>query len=44
MAAALHHNQDVSITRAAGANFDFGSDTVGPLMEQVGKELETLPS
>ena len=28
----------------AGANFDFGSDTIGPLMEQVGRELETLPS
>lgn len=28
----------------AGASFDFGPDTVGPLMERVANELETLPA
>ena len=30
--------------KAAGASFDFGADTVGPLMERVSRELETLPA
>lgn len=30
--------------RAAGLRFDFGAETVGPLMEAVGAELEGLPA
>ena len=29
---------------AAGANFDFGTETVGPLMDRVAEELSTLPA
>ena len=29
---------------AAGAKFDLGEETVGPLMERVGSELESLPA
>ena len=33
-----------ALFEAAGASFDFGPETVGPLMDRVANELETLPA